>query len=1015
MSLYGALFAGVAGLTSQARKLGVISDNVSNVNTVGYKGGNALFETLVTSSSASSAYSPGGVIGASRQLVSKQGLLQATDSATDIAISGNGFFVVNQDSDGGGQVFYTRSGSFRADSLGNYRNASGFYLMAWPLDRNGLLPGESGNTTYTTSNANLSSLQVVNVGNLTGSAAATTSVSIGANLNASQTVFPGSAGIVSMDSLSDNNYGIAAKDIIVPGGLNSVARGDKLVITTGGGLEFTYRYGGFTHSRDVTDASDSDSGLSLLTGSTTLGTNPFEFTADSNVITVNHTAHGLEDGAVVTLSGNTSDIAGIDSSEFNGDFVITVVDDNSYTIETATSAEATTLGTTPLSVTNGSATVTVTQTAHGLTSGQQVTIDGLSAAIGGISVANLEGTFTVTVVDANTFTYTAGGSATSTTTGGTGATSLTATGGGASIVSVTRPFAGNILDASNTETRFLATTGTSGFTVAALSFTITTTATGTVTFTYTAASPDVRQKQFNNLTNLAAAIDEVAGLSARVVDGQLYVGPTDATAAITFENGSVVGTSGPPVQAGIDWIRELGLENISAGSDRFSSMEGLYNLATADAGISASIENPLGESTLSINVDDPLDTITFADSPTAAALTAFTSATPITTTSGSSIITVTHPAAHGFSTGDFVTLDTSAWAATVNGYNGLDESELDGRFEITVTGATTYTIDLGSSAVATSTGTTGDSDLVVTPHNNLGSLIAELGLVDSLNGDTYTPQETDAFGPAYSPIDTDINMASGNISPQFSRPIRVYDAQGGGHDLNVAFLKTDENTWAIEVYAVPDSDVSSSLPDGLVAYGNVTFNGDGTLRSVDNTLSEEIDITWTNGAAASSVTFDWGTAGQPFGTTGATTFGEADGLSQFNAAYKVAFANQNGAPVGELTGVSITELGVIVASYSNGETQDLFKIPIAAFANPDQLESNSGNVFEQSADSGEFNLQQAGTSGVGKIASSSLEASNVELSTELTDMIVAQRSYQANAKVISTSDNMLNVLNDIIR
>jgi flagellar hook protein FlgE len=287
--------------------------------------------------------------------------------------------------------------------------------------------------------------------------------------------------------------------------------------------------------------------------------------------------------------------------------------------------------------------------------------------------------------------------------------------------------------------------------------------------------------------------------------------------------------------------------------------------------------------------------------------------------------------------------------------------------------------------------------------------------VDSLNSAAYTPQETDEFGPAYGPTDTDINMASGNISSHFSRPIRIFDAQGGGHDLNLAFLKIDINTWSIEVYAVPASDISSSLPDGLVAYGNVSFNGDGTLRSIDTTLSEDVDITWTNGASASTVNFNLGTAGQPFGTVGATTFGLADGLSQFNASYKVNFANQNGAPVGELTGVSINELGIISASYSNGEAQQLYQIPLAEFANPDQLESSSGNVFEQTAESGEFNLRQAGSSGVGKVAASSLEASNVELSSELTDMIIAQRSYQANAKVISTADSMLEELNRIIQ
>lgn len=1275
MSLYGALFAGVAGLTSQARKLGVISDNVSNVNTVGYKGGNATFETLVTSSGATSAYSPGGVIGGSRQLVSKQGLLQATDSATDIAISGGGFFVVNQNSAGDGSVFYTRSGSFRADSLGNYRNASGFYLQAWPLDREGRLPGAAGNTTYTQSSSNLSSLEVVNVGNLGGSASATTSVSIGANLNAAQTVFPGISGSITMDSLSSSNGAIAAKDIIVPGGLNSIATGDKLKITTGNGLSFTYRYGGFTNSRSVSDATGAGSGLSLLAGTTGLGANPFAVTAGSNVVTVTQTAHGLVDGAVVTLSGNTLDIAGIPSSEFNSSFVVDVIDANHYTFTTTTVARAagdvtdnsvvTTLG--------ANSSVTIDVGASGLYSvGQDITIAGASTvngvtingthritAVAGTTVTfatttttaaydlgdqvfstsdtglnptftvdttgsgntytigqtitiagadtmngvNLNGTWTVTGVagnnvtfdatgqtaaavalGANPFTFPAstlnptvtmdvgtgnganyqagdsitivspndpvnnltlagtytiasvvgdnvtfvasgtsgasvgalggagvtvykntGGGASVTefkaTGGGTSATVVTAAGGGAAaaINSITRPFSGYILDATNADTRFLGLTGTSGFTTDGLTFKITTAAVGTVTFTYTSAAPDVRQKQFNNLNNLAAAINEVSGLSARVVNNKLYVGATDATAAVTFENGSILGTTGP-VRAGIDWVRELGLENIAAGTNRFSSMQGLYNLATTDAGISASLSNPLGDTTLKINVDDPLDTIRFSDSPTQSALTAFASTTPFTTTSGSDIVTVTHPAAHGFSTGDYVTLNASALASTttlgtnpatvtagtdptvtlnitgsgltytagqlitiagastigganINGtwtvatasatsvtfvatgetssgatgggaaatasygsFNGIPIADFNGRYEITVTGATTYTVQLADAA--TSAGATGAAGLIVTPHNNQGSLVAELGLVTSLNGTSYStagPQQTTDLGPSYSPTDTTLNMASGNVVAQFSRPIRVYDAQGGGHDLNMAFLKTSPNTWAVEVYSVPADGVSSPLPDGLVAYGNVTFNGDGTLSNVDTTLSDAVNIAWTNASAPSAITFNWGTAGQAFGTVGATTFGEADGLSQFSAAYKVSFANQNGAPVGELTSVSITELGVIVASYSNGQTQALYKIPIAAFANPDQLTTSTGNVFAQSANSGEFNLQQAGTSGVGKIASSSLEASNVELSQELTDMIVAQRSYQANAKVISTSDNMLNVLNDIIR
>jgi flagellar hook protein FlgE len=243
----------------------------------------------------------------------------------------------------------------------------------------------------------------------------------------------------------------------------------------------------------------------------------------------------------------------------------------------------------------------------------------------------------------------------------------------------------------------------------------------------------------------------------------------------------------------------------------------------------------------------------------------------------------------------------------------------------------------------------------------------------------------------------------------------VFDSLGTGHDLSVNFIKIGVNNWAVEVFALPASDVTTSLPNGLLTYGTITFNGDSSLRSLSSLLSNAVNITWNNGAAASTVNFNWGTAGQPFGTPGAGTIGLTDGLSQFDSAYRVNFVNQNGAPVGELSSVAIDENGFIIASYSNGETQRLFKIPLADFANPDQLQAVSGNVFIETSDSGAVNLAQAGSSGVGEIAASTLEASNVELADQLTDMIVAQRAYQANTRVITTSDQLLEELNRILQ
>jgi len=135
MSLFGALSSGVSGLSAQSSALGAIADNVTNVNTIGYKSTDVQFQTLVTAQVSSTKYSPGGVQSAPKTGVDIQGLLQSSTSATDIALSGGGFFVVNeQPTAGTGGLFaYTRAGSFSVDKDGFLRNTAGWYLQGWPL------------------------------------------------------------------------------------------------------------------------------------------------------------------------------------------------------------------------------------------------------------------------------------------------------------------------------------------------------------------------------------------------------------------------------------------------------------------------------------------------------------------------------------------------------------------------------------------------------------------------------------------------------------------------------------------------------------------------------------------------------------------------------------------------------------------------------------------------------------------------------------------------------------------
>jgi flagellar hook protein FlgE len=181
MSIYGAMFSGVSGLAAQAQALGMISDNISNVNTIGYKATVARFSTLVTEAASSTTYSPGGVRATPYGLVDRQGLLQASSSATDLAITGNGFFVVNEASAPatGDQYFYTRAGSFNVDASGNLVTPSEYFLQGWRLDASGNLPAS---TTL------LTDLETVNVAALTGAASPTTSIGLAMNLPAQSAV-----------------------------------------------------------------------------------------------------------------------------------------------------------------------------------------------------------------------------------------------------------------------------------------------------------------------------------------------------------------------------------------------------------------------------------------------------------------------------------------------------------------------------------------------------------------------------------------------------------------------------------------------------------------------------------------------------------------------------------------------------------------------------------------------------------------------------------------------------------
>ena len=182
MSINSALLAGVSGLTANSAALAAISQNIANVNTVGYKRTSSEFATVVNSQSQGSGYSAGGVQAAARHFISQNGQLQRTTSATDLGIAGQGFFVVTEKPENlevTDTRLFTRAGAFRVDNLGYLKNTAGLYLQGWPVDANG---------DIATDPSDLSRLRTINVGSVGGTAEATTRIQLNANLKSSQVI-----------------------------------------------------------------------------------------------------------------------------------------------------------------------------------------------------------------------------------------------------------------------------------------------------------------------------------------------------------------------------------------------------------------------------------------------------------------------------------------------------------------------------------------------------------------------------------------------------------------------------------------------------------------------------------------------------------------------------------------------------------------------------------------------------------------------------------------------------------
>jgi len=235
------------------------------------------------------------------------------------------------------------------------------------------------------------------------------------------------------------------------------------------------------------------------------------------------------------------------------------------------------------------------------------------------------------------------------------------------------------------------------------------------------------------------------------------------------------------------------------------------------------------------------------------------------------------------------------------------------------------------------------------------------------------------------PVVTSTFNAADSSTYSFSQPLTSYDSQGNPHNISMYFTKTADNTW--EVHAA-DSSSSAAAQD----LGALQFDTSGQLTATSLTTFN-INMASVNGSSASTFALN---------LTGTQ--------QQYATASSVSSQNVNGYKAGDLTKYAINNDGTITGTYSNGQTQLLGQVVLANFANPEGLKSDGNNTWSATAASGQAIVGTAGNGNFGTLTSGALEGSNVDLSKELVNMIVAQRDYQSNAQTIKAQNAIMQTL-----
>ncbi len=250
-------------------------------------------------------------------------------------------------------------------------------------------------------------------------------------------------------------------------------------------------------------------------------------------------------------------------------------------------------------------------------------------------------------------------------------------------------------------------------------------------------------------------------------------------------------------------------------------------------------------------------------------------------------------------------------------------------------------------------------------------------------------------------ISNTTNLNSGSATgTTFTAPIAVYDSQGGSHNIEITYTKTaNAGEWSAAV----TTDDTGVTVTGYPA--TIQFDSNGNLTSPAAGANPVLTISpWSSGATSPAMTVAiWG--GTPPAST-LTSYAQTSGTPSTTA---------NGYPAGTVSGMSVDQNGTLIGTFTNGQTMALAQVAVSTFSNDNGLVMNGSNTWTTTLASGAANVGAANTGGRAAVLGSNLETSNVDVATEFTKLIINQNGYQANSRVITTANTLLQTVISLIQ